>query len=431
MLRYYRPSFFNNFETEAKKNASSKNIRLTHSTFNTLNYIKQKSSNIAGLLNLETEGRKKSINSLNNFSNFINQTNAKNDNLIKINYESSSSAAAHIINNKNDNNNKNKNENLYDIAFAQYQLNNKADFAADDVPKRFKFQMDLLRSKSNKRKTNKTSANAHAPKHPIQLETEEYDENDKELLNEYFNNNNVILKKNIFNNDYNNNFYSSKNNLSSQNNIFSNAQISEEINYTNQNQFNALNYFNLNSNQIDFSDSEAKRILISKDKISLINNQTLLQNSKIKINNKNNKNNNKIRLNSQNDNNAISRYSNSGAKKDVNKNEKIVISGLHAAKIRMLKGLDVKGEKKKSDAFLNVKCVGLKADFLVNGNNFNNNVNIANGTGNKINTNELAKDDKSGAKNISSVGVYKTNNGFRISKTGNFPVINNNKNDNK
>lgn len=42
--------------------------------------------------------------------------------------------------------------------------------------------------------------------------------------------------------------------------------------------------------------------------------------------------------------------------------QNLYFSGLHTAKIRLLKGLDSKGKKKES--FLNVKCVGLKANFL-------------------------------------------------------------------
>lgn len=379
MLNYQRPSFFNNFNPVAKNKSSSKNIRTAQSTFNTVNYIKKESSDMAYFLN---EDKKKNMNLLNNLSNYINQTTDKNKQLYKINHESATTFS-------NINKNNNENDNLYDLAFAHYQLNNgdvlNGDFAVQ-IPKRLKYQMDLLRSKSNRAKTNKAANNQQ---NQVELETEEYNENEGEILKDYFNKNmiNHPTKKTKNKNNFN---------TLTEKTLFSSDQTSGEVNFNNHNNFNNYsNSKNLNSNS---------KYQLNKNQINIHNMAQITRN-----------NNNFYKSNSHQ--NTYTGISKSGSKQDGN--DKVVISGLHAAKIRMLKGLNLKGEKKKSDAFLNVKCVGLKADFLLNGDN-----NTVKDGGKKEILSGLNKEDKTGRVKCSmSNSVKKTDNGFRKSKSGNFPVI--------
>jgi hypothetical protein len=360
-------------------------------TFNTANYVKQESNHIANFLsylnnNNENKNKRKNIsmNSINNFYDYLNQTNSKNNNLIKINYQSSTAAAE----SSDKNNINNKNNELYELAFANHQLAENTEFALN-IPKRLKYQMDSLKNKSLKSKTNKA---ANEPQKQLQLETEENNVKEEKFLNEYFFENNLNLKKNA-------------NSQLMKNFNFSNNQITDDVNITTGNynyniKFNSNNYINLNT-------TEAKRMLKSKDKVSLLNTQNSVLNTK----SNNNLNNLNLRKNSIGIKNLKSDFNN-----DKNNSDKIVISGLHAAKIRMLKGLDLKGEKKISDAFLNVKCVGLKADFLLNGNNND-------AKGNKVSVNGLSKNEQPGVILTSSGSVNKIINGFRKSNTGNFPVI--------
>jgi len=94
--------------------------------------------------------------------------------------------------------------------------------------------------------------------------------------------------------------------------------------------------------------------------------------------------------------------------------EKIFVSGSHAAKIRMLKEFNVKGNNKKSKDYLSVKCVGLNANFGINNNN------MYNFTNNKLNSclnnnNEFVK--------ISANSTGIKNPGNKKSTIGIFPNI--------
>lgn len=94
--------------------------------------------------------------------------------------------------------------------------------------------------------------------------------------------------------------------------------------------------------------------------------------------------------------------------------EKNFVSGSHAAKIRMLKEFNVKGNNKKSKDYLSVKCVGLNANFGINNNN------MYNFTNNKLssclnNNNELIK--------ISANSMGIKNQGNKNNSIGIFPNI--------
>jgi len=310
LLNYQRPSFFNNYET-AKNKQSSKGLRNNHSSFNTINYVKQQSSNIASILEkAQMDNKKNSFDFINNFNNYINHTNYKNNNLVKISYDS----------------------------------RKKSDDFAVDIPKRLKYQMDLLKNKSVKNKINKPSNNKmEIPENQIETDhfNNEKEENEEELLNNYFNFRKNSNSQNIHFSNINNN-----ENFSIENNVFNNN-------------LHNLNFVNGNGNIITKNNNiDNKRISIGKDKINISNTSNYLKLKKGILNEN---------LNSQNNVNNIRNFKS----EQKIESEKIVISGIHAAKIRLLKGLDLKGNKKKSDAYLNVKCVGLKADFNLNNNNDN------------------------------------------------------------
>lgn len=61
------------------------------------------------------------------------------------------------------------------------------------------------------------------------------------------------------------------------------------------------------------------------------------------------------RVNTLNTNNKI--------KKKENESNQVFLSGAHAAKIRLLKGIDLHGNIIRPGTFLNVNCIGLKANF--------------------------------------------------------------------
>ncbi len=216
-----------------------------------------------------------------------------------------------------------KNNNLVKISFDQRKKNEEFPVAIE-IPKRLKFQMDLIKNKSNKNKINKALNNNEISDNDIDMENLNYDKeyNESEILN----------------NNKNKNF-------------------------------------------------DNKKILIGKEKKRISNDKDGVKIKKYFSNET---------LNSQKTYNNF-RTSHSEKKDPIEKN---IVSGIHAAKIRLLKGLDLDGNKKKSDTYLNVKCVGLKADF-----NFNNN-------------------DISEKKNLSktidkNINMKKTVNGF-------FPAISKN-----
>ena len=303
LINYQKPSYFKNFEN-AKKSTATKTLKNANwsSNYNTINYVRRKSCKIASLINLQTNSEKKREDA-NNFDNYINQTNKKNNNLIKINFNKREGEEHKIIYKSNLEN------------FQNSQRAKNEGFLVD-IPTRLKDPMDLLIKKTSK------------------------------IPNEMQEGENGIEH---FNNDQDN---------SSNSNIHLNHKI------------------------------DNKRISLKNEK----NNTANLINNKGKRD-----------------------FKSENKKED----EKIFISSSHAAKIKMLKELDLKGNKKKSDAYLSVKCVGLKADFRFNS-NISNNTFYNNFSANKL----YGSMSKFETIKVSSNNIVSKNNGMKRSSSGIFPNIN-------
>jgi len=307
MMNHNRPNFLNN-DGNISNNPKTKFNSLYYSNFYSNNYINQESkySRLINQSNLDKYN--KSTFNLNEFNKYLNPVKIlKNDNSIKINYDAKK---------------------------------RKEEYALD-IPKRLKFQMDLLKNKAERNKTIKTNYESE----DIYFDSENR-EDEQEMIKSYIN------------------FAKNPNNIYISNKLLSNEKISG-----NPNQIYYMNNIS-NSESILKETKENRKAFINNEKIgsNMPNNYQTTKNKKIH------------QLKSHD--NPKGRNFKPDVRYNLNEG-KVILTGSHAAKIRMLKGLDSKGNKKKSETILNVKCVGLKADF-----NLNENLNSF-----KFSKNEI-KDDK-------------------------------------